>query len=131
MQPVTLLGFDLLHYIGAMRFTALLIVTLTLSACVTTSEVTPMGRDTFMVSTDARGGFTSSADLTAKSAQKANAYCAAMGKEMSPDSVQNSGVRGFTPQENTFMFRCLAAEDPDNSRPKLRLAPNVRIGVER
>ena len=90
-----------------------------------------MGRDTFLVGTDARGGFSSSADLLAKSAQKANAYCTAMGKEMLPDNIQNSGVRGFTPQENTLIFRCLAADDPGNQRPVLRPPANVRIGVER
>jgi len=122
---------DGLDYASEMiRYTALA-TALLLAACVTTSDVTPMGRDTFMVSTDARGGFTSSADLTAKSAQRANAYCAASGKQMMPDGIENSGVRGFTPQENTLMFRCLATDDPGNTRPVLRPTPNVRIGVER
>ncbi len=98
-----------------------------LTGCVTTSDVTPIGRDTFMVSTDARGGFTSTADLVARSAQKANAYCRAIGKEMMTDNIQNQGVRGFTPQENTLMFRCLAADDPGNQRPTLRPAPNSVI----
>lgn len=98
-----------------------------LGGCVSTSEVTPMGRDTFMVSTDARGGLTSSADLTARSAQKANAYCASKGEEMSPHSIQNQGIRGFTPQENTFLFRCLAANDPGNRRPDLIPSPNSVI----
>lgn len=106
---------------------AFTIILIAVSGCVTTSDVTPMGRDTFMVGTDARGGFVSSADLTAKSAQKANAYCAALGKEMVPDTVQNSGVRGFTPQENTLMFRCLAQDDPGNQRPILRQPANVRV----
>ena len=106
-------------------------VMLGLAGCVTTSDVTPMGRDTFMVSTDARGGFSSSAELTAKSAKKANAYCMAMNKEMEPTNILNQGVRGFTPQENTFMFRCLAANDPSNQRPDLRVMPNVRIEVGR
>lgn len=111
--------------------TILLLSLLIVSGCVTTSEATPMGRDTFMVSTDARGGFTSSGDLIAKSAQKARSYCSATGKEMMPDSMENTGVRGFTPQENTFIFRCLAADDPGNQRPFLRPTPNVRTGVER
>ena len=100
-----------------------------LAGCVTTSEVIPMGRDTFMVSTDARGGFTSSADLTAKSVQKANLYCGSTGRQMVPDSVQNTGLRGFTPQENTFIFRCLTADDPGNQRPVLRPEPNIRIRI--
>lgn len=117
------------RYHSAMNRALALLPYLTLAGCVTTSDVTPMDRDTFMVSTDARGGFTSSADLTAKSAQKANAYCATLGKEMAPNSIQNSGVRGFTPQENTFMFRCLAANDPGNQRPDLRPVPNAVIEV--
>ena len=99
-----------------------------LSGCVTTSDVTSLGRDTFMVGTDARGGLYSSADLTARSAQKANAYCAGLGKEMLPDSIQNGGVRGFTPQENTLIFRCLAADDPGNQRPVLRPpVPTIQV----
>jgi len=47
-----------------------LLAFIALAGCVTTSGVTPMGRDTFMVSTDARGGFTSSAELTAKKTKK-------------------------------------------------------------
>jgi hypothetical protein len=43
-----------------------------LCGCVNTSEVTPIGRETYMVSTDARGGFTSTADLIARSARKAD-----------------------------------------------------------
>lgn len=104
---------------------------LALAGCVSISEVTPMGRDTFMVSTDARGGFTSTGDLIARSAQKASAYCAGLGKEMMPDGIQNQGVRGFTPQENTFMFRCLAADDPGNQRPNLRPTPNSVIELRR
>jgi hypothetical protein len=46
---------------------------------------------------------------------------------MIPDSIQNQGVRGFTPQENTFMFRCLDANDPGNRGPNLRPSPNTVI----
>lgn len=100
-----------------------------LAGCVTTSDVTSMGRDTFMISTDARGGFNSSSELTARSAQKANSYCAGLGKQMLPTSIENQGVRGWTPQENTLMFRCLTANDPDNQRPIMRREPNSVIEV--
>lgn len=97
------------------------------AACTSVSDVTPIGRDTFMVGSQARGGFISTADLIAMSAQKANAYCATIGKSMTPDNIQNSGVRGFTPQENTFMFRCLDASDPGYARPSLRPSPTTVI----
>ena len=105
----------------ALRLSLLLI----LAGCVSTSDVTPMGRDTFMVSTDARGAYFSRSSLVARSAQKANAYCSTLGKEMMPDSIQNQGVPGFTPLDNMFVFRCLAAGDPGNQRPVLRPLPNA------
>ena len=89
-----------------------------------------MGRDTFMVGSQARGGFISTADLAAMSVRRANDYCAVKGLEMLPMNVQNQGVRGFTPQENTFIFRCLAADDPDNRRPVLRKEPNAVIQIQ-
>lgn len=100
------------------------------AACTSVSDVTPMGRDTFMVGAQARGGFISTTDLVAMSAQKANAYCAGIGKSMTPDNIKNSGVRGFTPQENTFIFRCLDDNDPGNARPVLRPAPTTVIEMK-
>lgn len=84
-----------------------------------------------MVGSQARGGFISTADLTAMSAQRANAYCAGVGKQMSPDSIQNSGVRGFTPQETMFVFRCLDENDAGNVRPALRPNPTAVIEMRR
>ena len=97
--------------------------------CTSTSDVTPMGRDTFMVGSQARGGFISTADLAAMSVRKANDFCAARVKEMLPSNVENKGVRGFTPQENTFIFLCLDASDPENQRPRLRREPDAVIQV--
>ena len=67
-----------------------------------------MGTDTFMVSTDARFSNNSHGDLMALNARKATAYCLSVHKVMSATNVQNEGVRGIGPIENTFMFRCLA-----------------------
>lgn len=99
-----------------------LMLTVGLGGCVSTSDVTPMGRDTFMVGTDVTigSGFTSTTSLASKNLKSANAYCAARGQVMVPDSVQNQGVRGFTPVESNLTFRCVAASDPDNQRPILR-----------
>lgn len=109
---------------------ALLICLLPCGACTSTSDVTPMGRDTFMVGSQPRGGFISTADLAAMSVRKANDYCTARGKEMLPTNVENQGIRGFTPQENTLIFWCLDASDPENQRPVLRREPNAVIRIE-
>ncbi len=100
---------------------------LALAGCVDTSPVTPMGRDTYMIGTDARGGLTSTESLITRNAQVANAFCAQSGKEMEPANVMSQGVRGWTPQETTLIFRCLNPDDPANQRPNLRREPNAII----
>jgi hypothetical protein len=69
--------------------------------------------------------------VTAMSAKAANAYCASLGKEMDPVNWQSHGVQGFTPMESTFVFRCLAADDPANRRPNLRPTPNTVIEIQK
>jgi hypothetical protein len=48
-------------------------IALGLSACVSSSEVVPMGPDTYMVSTHQQGGIVSSGNLAEHSAKRANA----------------------------------------------------------
>jgi hypothetical protein len=107
-----------------------LALALSLSACVSTSDVVPMGPDTYMVSTHQQGGIASSGRLVGRSATKANAYCTAMGKQMVPDGVQSQQNLWFNSTDNTFMFRCYAANDPRDKSPNLRPIPNAVIQVQ-
>lgn len=105
-----------------MRTMVCFAASIALTGCVSTGEVTPMGRDTFMVGTDVTlgSGVTSTSSLMSRNLKTANAYCAAQNKVMVPDSVQTQGVRGFTPVESNLTFRCVTSGDPDNQRPVMR-----------
>lgn len=53
-----------------------------------------MGRDTYMLTTHARGGFNSNGELLTKVIASANAFCASQGLNALVQSEQNSGVQG-------------------------------------
>jgi hypothetical protein len=107
-----------------------LALVLSLSACISSSDVVPMGPDTYMVSTHQQGGIASPGGLVGRSATKANAYCAAMSKQMVPDGVQSQQNLWFNSTDNTFMFRCYAANDARDQSPNLRPIPNAVIQVQ-
>jgi hypothetical protein len=105
-------------------------IALGLSACVSSSEVVPMGPDTYMVSTHQQGGIVSFGNLVEHSAKRANAYCASLGRQMVADSVQSQSNAWFNNADNTFMFRCYAADDPRLQSPNLRPTPNTVIETQ-
>lgn len=85
----------------------LLLLPIVLTACQTVSEVMPVGKDSYMVGANARGGMISDAELTALSLRRANEWCAAQNKQMELTNSSNSGYQGFTPQQSQVMFKCV------------------------
>lgn len=79
-----------------------------LTGCSTVSEVVPTGKDTYMVGSSARGGFTSDAEVKALAVKRANEYCAAQGKRAQVLSSSSSGVQMWTPQNSEVQFSCVA-----------------------
>jgi hypothetical protein len=102
----------------------------TLSACTTVSEVTAMGKDTYMVGAEARGGMMSRTEVAQLAIKRANAFCVSEGKVMSPTHIDSTGVRGWTPQETEFVFQCLVETDPGYQRPKMKRDPNTVVEVQ-
>jgi hypothetical protein len=100
---------------------ALVLVT----GCVSSSEIVPMGKDSYMVSGQARGGVE-----TGKSAieatKAANAYCAQKGLLMMPRTTNTEGSATWTAETSTLIFTCLKADDPEYKRPEL----HKEVGVE-
>lgn len=90
-----------------MRYT--LLVVLALIGCATRQQsgVVPDGPDTYSVILAGKTGFTSSASLKISAYQKANEFCAAMGKRMEvvQESEQRGGVLGKFPEAHV-RFRC-------------------------
>jgi hypothetical protein len=84
-----------------------LILLLAVAGCVSTSEVVPVGKDTYMVGTQVQGGMESWTEIKARSIKSANDYCDKRGQTMTlQGDVKTSGVRGWTPQNAEVTFKC-------------------------
>jgi uncharacterized protein (DUF1684 family) len=89
-----------------------------------------MGKDTYMVGAEARGGMFSQTEVTQLAVKRANAFCQEQGKVMSPSHIENTGVRGWTPQDTQFVFECLDAADPGYGRPHMKADPTAVLQVQ-
>jgi hypothetical protein len=98
-----------------------------LGTCQSMSDPVSMGKDTYMISASARGGFSSNGELLAQTVQKAGEFCQAQGLKVQVMNTQATGVRGWTPQDNQVVFRCLADDDAGYTRPVYRPAPQIVI----
>jgi hypothetical protein len=86
------------------------VATLCLSGCMQVTAPVSVGKDTYMMGLGARGGFSSDAELLAKTIQTAGQFCTAQGRRIEVVSSNSSGVQMWTPQSNQVVFKCLAAE---------------------
>jgi hypothetical protein len=86
-----------------------------------------MGKDTYMLTTHARGGFNSDGELTTQAIAKAGDFCASKGLQVLVQSEQHKGVQGWTPQDNQVVFLCLKEDDPRYKSLNYRPAPDVVI----
>lgn len=95
-----------------MRVALLLFAGLAIAGCVTTTEPVQLTRDTYMITTHARGGFNSDGELITQTITTASHFCATKGLNFMMQSQEHKGVQGWTPQDNQVVFLCLAADDP-------------------
>lgn len=98
-----------------------LISSLTLTACVSMTEVTPAGKDTFLIAGSDSWESTSGLTIKTKLYQKANLFCESTGKKFMPLSDASNGYSA------QLRFRCLAEGDPELDRPNMQPVPDVRI----
>lgn len=97
--------------------------------CASNSGVMSVGPDTFMVSRQAATGFSGLGTLKADAMAEARAYCSGRGKVLQVVSTSESAppyVWGNFPRAEV-QFMCLASDDPELSRPKLRPQANVVV----
>ena len=66
-----------------------------------------------MMGLGARGGFSSDAELLARTIQAAGAFCTSQHRTIQVVSTSSSGVQMWTPQSNQVMFKCIAPEGSD------------------
>ncbi len=87
---------------------ALPFLLLALAGCTTVSDVVPTGKDTYMVGSTARGGFTGDAEVKAQAIKRASEFCAAQGKIAQVTGSSSSGTQMWTPQNAEVQFACIA-----------------------
>lgn len=87
---------------------------LSLVACVSTSSVLDVGRDTFSVSATA-DGFRDAASAREHAFQTGSDRCAALGKRFMLVSESMTRTRMGIDTTVTVTFRCLAESDPEYS----------------
>jgi hypothetical protein len=82
-----------------------------LQACVSTSEVVPAGKDSYMIVGSANGGPVAGKSIIAATKQ-ANAYCEQQGKVMEIRNTSAAGIAGFGGEHSNLIFSCLDPNDP-------------------
>jgi hypothetical protein len=110
-----------------MRNLLCLLIAAVSAGCVTLTEPVQMGKDTYMLTTHARGGFNSDGALMTQAIAKAGDFCASKGLQVFVQSKQQKGVQGWTPQDNQIIFLCLKENDPRYQSPNYRPAPDLVI----
>lgn len=108
---------------------AIICCALLLAGCSTVSDVLPIGKDTYMVTSEVYG-FKTSNDAEEMTIKRANAYCESLGKKMLLANISGGGVYGFSPRTNQLVFQCLSANDPAFTRTQLQKEPNTVIEVK-
>jgi hypothetical protein len=89
-----------------------------LASCATVgSDVVPVGKDTYQLSMTGVG-FATQANTNIKALKAANDYCSKMNKHMVPQHSAESGVYGWSPRQDSLVFRCLDENDPAYVRPE-------------
>ena len=101
---------------------------LSLTACVSISEVVPAGKDTWMVAgSNTRIG--ADATMKAELYKAAAASCAAQNKIFEPVSTNYVNLVIGRPGSSELTFRCLLEGDPELTRPIMKPVANTSIEV--
>jgi hypothetical protein len=103
MRTINLLGLR-----RVMRNILVLISSLFFIGCSSISNVIPVGKDTYRVSSEMSGQFPSWSDVKGLSLSKANEFCNAKGMYMKEGDWETHGARGWTPLNAELTFTCIA-----------------------
>ena len=93
-----------------MKTLSLVILVAAICGCASVSDVMPVGKNTYRVSSEMGGQLPSWSDVKGLSLKKANAYCAASGQYMEEGAWVTHGARGWTPLNAELTFKCLTDE---------------------
>lgn len=98
-----------------------------LSACASTAEPVPMGKDTYMLANTGAWSWSSGSELKGELFRQADAFCRSQGKNLMPVSTNEKDANFQQFAHSELQFRCLADGDPELRRPTMEQAPNVVI----
>ena len=99
-----------------------------LAGCVSSSDVVPMGKDSYMISGSGTGGL-SIGKTSVAATKKANAFCATQQKFMIVRRLDTQP--SFNAESTTLLFSCVAENDPEYQRPNLRKDPTTIVEDQR
>ena len=102
-----------------------LLAVMAVSACRSAGDIIPVGKDTYLIGSSAMGGIYNATDVAAPALQKANEFCRSQGRELTLQSLEGRGVRGYTPLESQIVFTCKDPTDPAYHDPALGPKPTV------
>lgn len=105
----------------------LIVISLLILAGCTSTGVVPMGPDSYMISKQGSGGWTSMGKLTAEIMKEANKYCTSIQKKLMPVSTQAFPAGFGRLPEAQVQFMCLTDNDYELKRPKMQPVPDVVI----
>ena len=94
-----------------MRILAISICSLFFVGCSSVSNVAPVGKDTYRVSSEMGGQFPSWSDVKGLSLKKANEFCKTKGAYMKEGEWETHGSRGWTPLNAELTFTCIYEQD--------------------
>ena len=94
-----------------MRIFVITICSLFIIGCSSVSNVSPVGKDTYRVSSEMSGQFPSWSDVKGLSLKKANEFCKARGGYMKEGEWETHGARGWTPLNAELTFSCIYEQD--------------------
>jgi hypothetical protein len=109
-------------------FSAVAIISL--SGCLSTSQVLEMGRDTYSVSATA-DGYRLASQARESAFQAGTEKCASLGKRFMFTNESTARTRMGIDTTVTVIFRCLNENDPEYARPNVRQTPDVVIEDQR
>lgn len=104
-----------------------LAATLLAGCAASVSDVTEIGRDSYMIGATNAGGNQSSTAMKAAAIRQASQFCKDLGKAMALKTTEATGVQWLTAMSAEITFQCVA---PESATPvTLRKTPDTVIEV--
>lgn len=112
------------------RLIASTIAAISLSGCLSTSQVLEMGRDTYSVTATA-DGYRLASQARESAFQAGSEKCTSLGKRFMFINESTARTRMGIDTTVSVTFRCLNENDPEYARPNVRQTPDVVIEDQR